>query len=162
MAHLHWRRRTRLQARVRIWNPMTTLYYAEHTHATQTQTRIPTPYFCTGQESESESVPESISGNVNEPLQQLKRYKKKLLVVMAYSYCRIQTRIPTRTQIPVLCRNFTLVWIRTLIPWLKCMNRDEHLSPGWISVPKMGTVTIQETLHTGIWIWIQTNVNIST
>ena len=29
-----------------------------------TQTRIPTPYFCTGQESESESV----SNNVNEPL----------------------------------------------------------------------------------------------
>ena len=31
------------------------------------QTRIPTPYFCIGQESKSESVPESISGNVNEP-----------------------------------------------------------------------------------------------
>ena len=29
-----------------------------------TQTQIPTPYFCTGQESESMSVPESISGNV--------------------------------------------------------------------------------------------------
>ena len=27
----------------------------------------PTPYFCIEQESESESVPESISGNVNEP-----------------------------------------------------------------------------------------------
>ena len=45
---------------------MVTLYYAEHIHITQTQTRIPTSYFCVGQESESESVPESISGNVFE------------------------------------------------------------------------------------------------
>ena len=47
---------------------MATLYYAENVHIAQTQTRIPTPYFCIGQESESESVPESVSGNVNEPL----------------------------------------------------------------------------------------------
>ena len=45
---------------------MATLYYAEHVHITQTQ--IPTPYFCVGQESEYESVPESITGNANEPL----------------------------------------------------------------------------------------------
>ena len=38
------------------------LYYAKHVHIAQT------PYFCTGQESKSESVPESVSGNVNEPL----------------------------------------------------------------------------------------------
>ena len=37
-------------------------------HIAQTRTRIPTLYFCTGQESESDSVPESVSGNVNEPL----------------------------------------------------------------------------------------------
>ena len=43
---------------------MATLYYAEHVHIAQTQTRIPTPCFCVGQESVSESV----SGNVNEPL----------------------------------------------------------------------------------------------
>ena len=67
MAHKHWWRRTRVQTRIRIQNPMATLYYAEHVHIAQTQTRIPTPYFCTGQESESESVPESISGNLNEP-----------------------------------------------------------------------------------------------
>ena len=36
-------------------------YYAEYVHITQTRTRIPTPYFCTGQESESESKAESIS-----------------------------------------------------------------------------------------------------
>ena len=41
------------------------LYYAEHVHIAQTQTGIPTPYFFVGQESESESV----SGNVNEPLE---------------------------------------------------------------------------------------------
>ena len=35
----------------------------------QTRTQIPTPYFCTGQESESKSVPESVSDNVNEPFQ---------------------------------------------------------------------------------------------
>ena len=44
---------------------MATLYYAEHVHIAQT--RIPTPYFCVGQEPESESVPESVSDNVNEP-----------------------------------------------------------------------------------------------
>ena len=37
-------------------------------HIVQTWTQIPTLYFCTGQESESESVSESVSGNVNEPL----------------------------------------------------------------------------------------------
>ena len=47
---------------------MATLYYAEYVLIAQTWTRIPTPYFCTGQESESESVPESVSDNVNEPL----------------------------------------------------------------------------------------------
>ena len=53
-----------MQTRIRIPNPMATLYYGKHVHITQTQTRIPIPYFCTGQESESESV----SSNVNEPL----------------------------------------------------------------------------------------------
>ena len=43
---------------------MATLYYVEHVHFAQTGTRIPTPYFCIGQVSESESVPESVSGNV--------------------------------------------------------------------------------------------------
>ena len=36
-------------------------------HIAQTRTRIPTPYFSIGQESESEPVAESISGHVNEP-----------------------------------------------------------------------------------------------
>ena len=36
---------------------------------------------------------------------------------MAYFHCR--TRIRIRTRIPVLCRIFPLVQIRTLIPWLK-------------------------------------------
>ena len=64
MAYLHCRRWTR------IWIPnlMATLYYTETVHIAQTQTQITIPYFCVGQESESESVPESISGNVNEPL----------------------------------------------------------------------------------------------
>ena len=67
MAHLHCRGQTQIQNP----NPMVALYCAEHVHTAQTQTRIPTPYFCTGQDSksvsESESVPESVSGNVNEP-----------------------------------------------------------------------------------------------
>ena len=58
---------TRVQTGIRITNLMATLYYAEHVHIAQTQTRIPSPYFCTGQEFESESVSESVSGNVNEP-----------------------------------------------------------------------------------------------
>ena len=37
-------------------------------HIAQTRTWIPTPDFCTGQEAESESTPESISCNVNEAL----------------------------------------------------------------------------------------------
>ena len=44
--------------------------------------QIPTPYFCTGQESESESVPESVSGNVNEPLQLL------ILILFPIDYVR--------------------------------------------------------------------------
>ena len=51
-----------------IPNPMATLYQAEHVHFAQTWTQIAIPYFCTGQESESESVPESVYGNINEPL----------------------------------------------------------------------------------------------
>ena len=57
---------------------MATLYYAEHVHITQT--RIPTPYFCMGQESESEFVPESISGIVNEPLQKRKVNQQTKLI----------------------------------------------------------------------------------
>ena len=48
---------------------MATLYCLEHVHIAQTQTQIPTPYVCLGQGSELDSVPESISANVNEPLQ---------------------------------------------------------------------------------------------
>ena len=48
---------------------MATLYCAEHVHTAQTQTRIPTPYFFVGPESESESIHESVSSNVNEPLE---------------------------------------------------------------------------------------------
>ena len=46
---------------------MATLHYAETVHIAQTW--IPTPYFCIAQEAktESESGPESVSGNVNEP-----------------------------------------------------------------------------------------------
>ena len=36
---------------------------AKHVHIAQTQTRIPTPYFCTGQESESVSLSECVSSN---------------------------------------------------------------------------------------------------
>ena len=44
-----------------ITNLMATLYYAEHVLIAQTHWD---PYFCTGQESEFESVPVSKSGNV--------------------------------------------------------------------------------------------------
>ena len=37
-------------------------------HIAHTLTRIPFHYFCIGQESKSESIPESVTGNVNEPL----------------------------------------------------------------------------------------------
>ena len=53
-------------------------------HIAQRQTQIPTSYFCTGQESGSESVPVSESGNVNEPLE----------LPMVHSHC------PTPKQTP--------------------------------------------------------------
>ena len=57
---------TRVQTQIRIPNLIATLYYPENVHITQTWTQIPTPYFCTGQESESESASESVSGNIHE------------------------------------------------------------------------------------------------
>ena len=68
MANLHCRRRTHVRTWIRIPNQMATLYYAEYVHIAQTQTPIPTHYFCIGQESESKCLPESISGSENEPL----------------------------------------------------------------------------------------------
>ena len=68
MTSFHWWRRALVQTWIPIPNPITTLYYAEHVHIAEMWTWIPIPYFCVGQESESESVPEPISGNVNEPL----------------------------------------------------------------------------------------------
>ena len=50
---------------------MATLYIVlcrTYIHTAQIRTRIPPTYFYIGQESNSESVPESVSGNVNEPL----------------------------------------------------------------------------------------------
>ena len=67
MAYLHCQRHNRVRTRIRIPNPVPALYYEEHVHIVQTQIRIPVPYFCTGQESQCESVPESVFGNVNEP-----------------------------------------------------------------------------------------------
>ena len=64
MAYLHCRTRIWIPTQIQIPNQMATLYYAEHVPIVQTQTRIPTAY-CMGQESESESASESISGNVN-------------------------------------------------------------------------------------------------
>ena len=69
---------------------------------------------------------------------------------MAYLHCR--TRF--RTLITVLSRNFALVQIQTLIPWLKYSKIET-------SVPKMGTETIWETIQVGIRIRIQTNVKTS-
>ena len=67
MAHLHCRRQTRIRTLIRIPNLVATLYCAEHVHIVQTQTRIPTPYFCMRQESEFKSITKSVSSNVNEP-----------------------------------------------------------------------------------------------
>ena len=47
---------------------MARLYYVERVHTGQNQTQILNPYLSTGQESTFESVPESVFGNVNEPL----------------------------------------------------------------------------------------------
>ena len=68
MAHLHCQRQTWVQTQIQIPNPMATLHYAEYFHIACTWIQIPTPHCCTGQDSESESVPESVSSNVNESL----------------------------------------------------------------------------------------------
>ena len=90
---------------------MATLYYVEHVHIAQTLHQIPTAYFCVGQESESESVPEFIYGNVNEPLRapkphhwcglfafQVQIYLSKKLD----SVVRIQVRIGIRIGVCVM------------------------------------------------------------
>ena len=53
MAHLYCRTWIQILTRIRISNPMATLYCAEHVHIAQIWTRIPTPCFCIGQESKS-------------------------------------------------------------------------------------------------------------
>ena len=59
-------RRTRVRNRIWIPNPMTTLYYAEHVlHSTDSRLGSLLPILHRT-ESESESVPESVSDNVNE------------------------------------------------------------------------------------------------
>ena len=52
MAHLDCWLRTQLQTRTKIWNLMATLYCTETVPIVQTRTKIPTPYFCIGQESQ--------------------------------------------------------------------------------------------------------------
>ena len=68
MAYLHRRTWIQVQTQIRTPNSMATLYYAGHVHIAQTRTQIPTPYFRMEQESESESLSESVYGNVNKPL----------------------------------------------------------------------------------------------
>ena len=51
----------------------------------QTQTRIPTPYFCTRrQESKSVSVSETISGNVNESLYLMLNSCHAVLMILVF------------------------------------------------------------------------------
>ena len=68
-------------------------------------------------------------------------------------------RIRTHIWIPVLCRFFHWLGFGLWSLDLNIWNRHRDLSLGWRSVPKMGTVTIRETIRTGIWIWIQTSGN---
>ena len=56
---------------------MTSFYCIETLHIEQIQTRIPPPYFCRRQESES------VSGNVNEPLHKIIQSTKQVPVTMA-------------------------------------------------------------------------------
>ena len=62
MAHLHCRRRTQVQTRIPVPNPMVTLYCAEYVLIAQTRTRTSATYFSIGQDSEHQSVTESVSG----------------------------------------------------------------------------------------------------
>ena len=65
MAYLHWQRRTQERDSGRDSKPNDYIVLCRTFHIAQTWTRIPTPYFCIGQESGSESVSES--GNVFKP-----------------------------------------------------------------------------------------------
>ena len=66
MAYLYCRTQIRILTQIRIPNQMATLYYAEHftLHGLGLRSLLS---ICVGVESESESVPESVSGHVNEP-----------------------------------------------------------------------------------------------
>ena len=79
---LYWR------IRIRIPNPKATLYYAEHVHIAQTQTRIPTPY-------RTGIIGIWVRFHTQVRLLQCK------WAIMAYLRRRIRTRTPIRVQISV-------------------------------------------------------------
>ena len=78
---------------------MATLYCTEHVHIAQTQIPIP----CTGQES----GPESVSGNVNEPLE---RQSRTLQSNPAYAVVLSGTNDEEKNRWEMNARNQVTMW----------------------------------------------------
>ena len=73
---------------------MAALHYAEHVHIAQTRTQVPTPYFCTEQESETESVSGNVNGpvNVKSSISEHSLFRQTLLTVGHIQSCRTSLR----------------------------------------------------------------------
>ena len=127
MAPLYCRRHTR----IRIPNPMATLCCAEHVHITQTWTWIPISYFCIGEECQSKSVPESISGNVNEPLMwRLLRADFFSGKKNTYDWTSVWRRIE---RVLLITRAF--LWIKLLVvSGIQCNYLPEKELCSWVAV----------------------------
>ena len=116
---------------------MATLHYVQSSHNAQTQTRIPTPYFCAGQE------PESVSGNVNEPW----RWTDCLCVQGSVT-------LTLRVNRP-FCSHLTFAFVSTSTShqwWHKRKHRD------WI-----WTHSLRQCLHcywhnAQLWYWCKSDV----
>ena len=79
---------------------MAKLYYAEHVHIAKTQTQILTSYFGIGQESESESILESVSGNVNKPLGYLYLWPFSSAIISSLTkQVRVYEHLPLRERL---------------------------------------------------------------
>ena len=150
MTHLHWRRRTRVRSRIGILNLIATLYYAEYVHIAQTWTWFPTPYFCIGQESKSESIPECVSGNVNEPLHGLTIVEIVLLLQWqqcAWKSCHDQLGHWNPNLKLMVCNSLqgqrqTLLFSATMPKKIQNFARSALVKPVTINVGRAGAASL--------------------
>ena len=110
---------------------MAALYYAEHVHIALTRTRIPTPYFCFGQESASASVPNSVSGNVNELLSRVDFFVVEVVATVFVVVVDNDVDVPSLS--PGVSR------------WIVVACASSSLWVGWISI----VIRLRRGIHPG-------------